>query len=108
MKAVWANKVIAESSNTVVVEGNHYFPVDSVNMEMLRNSTTHSHCPWKGEASCDLTAYHRETRDRLEREAQQLASLTGWDIDDIRARIDFPGAARPDDEPTPWWKRLWD
>ena len=51
MKAVWENKVIAESSNTVVVEGNHYFPVDSVNMEMLRNSTTHSHCPWKGEAS---------------------------------------------------------
>jgi hypothetical protein len=62
---------------------------------------------WKGEASCDLTAYHEQTRKRLEREAQQLASLTGWDIDDIRARIDFPGAARPDDEPAPWWKRLW-
>ena len=63
---------------------------------------------WKGEPSCDLTAYHERTRERLEREAQQLASLTGWDIDDIRARIDFPGTARPDDEPVPWWKRLWD
>jgi hypothetical protein len=62
---------------------------------------------WKGEASCDLTAYHEQTRKRLEREAQQLASLTGWDIDDIRARIDFPGGVRPDDEPAPWWKRLW-
>jgi hypothetical protein len=63
---------------------------------------------WTGEASCDLTAYHEQTRERLEREAQQLASLTGWDIDDIRARIDFPRTARPDDKPEPWWKRLWD
>jgi hypothetical protein len=64
--------------------------------------------PWKGEASCDLTAYHEEVRKRQEREAQQLANLTGWDIDDIRARIEFPGGLRPEDEPTPWWKRLWD
>lgn len=63
--------------------------------------------PWKGESSCDLTAYHEETRKRLEREAQQLANLTGWDIDKIRARIDFPDAARPDDERAPWWTRLW-
>jgi hypothetical protein len=63
--------------------------------------------PWKGEASCDLTAYHEATRKRLENEAQQLANLTGWDIDEIRARIDFPGAVPPDDEREPWWTRLW-
>ena len=64
--------------------------------------------PWKGESSCDLAAYHEATRQRQEREAQQLASLTGWDIDEIRARIDFPDAPEPDDKPAPWWSRLWD
>jgi len=64
--------------------------------------------PWKGEASCDLTAYHEATRTRQEREAQQLASLTGWDIDDIRTKIDFPDVPMPDDKPAPWWARLWD
>ena len=63
---------------------------------------------WKGQSSCDLTAYHEATRTRQEREAQQLASLTGWDIDDIRARIDFPDNPMPDDKPAPWWTRLWD
>jgi hypothetical protein len=63
--------------------------------------------PWKGEPSCDVTAYYEEVRKRQEREAQQLASLTGWDIDDIRARLDFPGDPQPD-KPTPWWTRLWD
>lgn len=62
---------------------------------------------WTGESGCDLGAYHEETRKRLEREAQQLASLTGWDIDEIRARINFP-RKRPVDEPPPWWSRLWD
>jgi len=39
----------------------------------------------------------------------RLAShLTGWDIDEIRARIDFPQQRQPDDEPTSWWSRLWD
>ena len=64
--------------------------------------------PWKGESSCDLTAYHEATRQRQEREAQQLASLTGWDIDEIRAKIDFLGAPAADDKPAPWWSRLWD
>ena len=64
--------------------------------------------PWKGEASCDATAYFEGVRERQEREAQQLANLTGWDIADIRAKIDFPDVARPNDKPAPWWARLWD
>jgi hypothetical protein len=64
--------------------------------------------PWTGESSCDLTAYHEATRKRQEREAQQLASLTGWDIDEIRARIDFPDVPASDVTPAPWWTRLWD
>ncbi|AXG98899.1 DUF427 domain-containing protein [Deinococcus wulumuqiensis] len=51
MKAVWNGTVIAQSSDTVVVEGNHYFPLESVRQDVLRPSDTHSVCPWKGTAS---------------------------------------------------------
>ncbi len=51
MKAVWNNTVIAESDETVVVEGNHYFPPDAVKKEFLTPSDTHTTCAWKGEAS---------------------------------------------------------
>ena len=51
MKAIWHHEIIAESDNTVVVENNHYFPPESVNMSLLSPSDTHTHCPWKGEAS---------------------------------------------------------
>ena len=50
-KAIWNDKVIAESNATVVVEGNHYFPRDSVKKEYLHPSNTHTTCPWKGIAS---------------------------------------------------------
>ncbi len=61
--------------------------------------------PWKAATSCDATAYQAATRDRQEREAQMLANLTGWDIDDIRAKIPYLGGVKPD--PAPWWKRIW-
>ncbi len=51
MKAVWKGTVIAESDATVVVEGNHYFPIESVNTALLSESPTHTICPWKGTAS---------------------------------------------------------
>lgn len=50
-KAIWNGAVIAESDSTIVVEGNHYFPPESVNSKFLRSSDTHSKCPWKGSAS---------------------------------------------------------
>lgn len=49
MKAVWNGEVIAESDDTVIVEGNHYFPRESVNMEYLKPSSEQYTCPWKGE-----------------------------------------------------------
>lgn len=49
--ATWNGTVIAESDETVVVEGNHYFPVTSVNSEYLTQSETHTRCFWKGVAS---------------------------------------------------------
>jgi len=51
MKAVWNGVTLAESNGTIVVEGNHYFPPDSVHREYLEDSTTHTTCSWKGEAS---------------------------------------------------------
>ena len=51
MRAIWNGKVIAESPDTVVVEGNHYFPLESVDPSVLQASDTHTTCPWKGIAS---------------------------------------------------------
>ena len=51
MKAMWKNAVLAESHQTVVVEGNHYFPPEAVNRQYLRPSDTHTTCLWKGLAS---------------------------------------------------------
>ena len=49
-KAVWGGKVIAESNDTVVVEGNQYFPPEAVTKDFLRSSAHTSICPWKGTA----------------------------------------------------------
>jgi len=51
MKAIWNDQVIAESNDTIVVENNHYFPIESVKAEYLENTNTHTTCPWKGLAS---------------------------------------------------------
>jgi uncharacterized protein (DUF427 family) len=51
VRALWNGEVIAESDETVVVEGNHYFPPGSVDRSRLAESDTHTVCPWKGTAS---------------------------------------------------------
>lgn len=51
VKAVWQGKVLAESDQTQVVEGNHYFPAESVNRQYLKPSGTQTVCGWKGTAS---------------------------------------------------------
>ncbi len=51
VKAIWNDAVIADSEATVVVEGNHYFPIEAVRAEVLQPSATTSRCPWKGTAS---------------------------------------------------------
>jgi uncharacterized protein (DUF427 family) len=50
-KAVWNGAVLAESNDTVMVEGNHYFPMSSVNQEYFTSSSATSRCPWKGTAN---------------------------------------------------------
>ncbi|NTV38842.1 MAG: DUF427 domain-containing protein, partial [Demequinaceae bacterium] len=51
MKATWNGTVIAESDDTVIVEGNHYFPRESIKQEFYRESDLTSVCPWKGDAA---------------------------------------------------------
>jgi len=65
MRATWNGTVLAESENTVVVEGNHYFPADSLVREHFSDSGTKTHCPWKGEASY----YHVEVDGETNKDA---------------------------------------
>ena len=51
MKAMWHDTVLAESERTEVVEGNHYFPPETIKREFFEPSATHTVCPWKGTAS---------------------------------------------------------
>ena len=51
MRAIWNEAVLADSDDTVVVEGNHYFPEESLSKEFFRESSHHSICFWKGVAS---------------------------------------------------------
>lgn len=51
MKAIWNGKIIAESEDTINVEGNQYFPANTVNKDFLSGSETHTVCHWKGTAS---------------------------------------------------------
>jgi len=50
-RAIWNGAVLAESDKCVVVEGNQYFPADSINKQYFKDSSTHTTCPWKGVAS---------------------------------------------------------
>ena len=63
--------------------------------------------PWKGSERCEAAQeYRRELPKRFEREAQTLASLTGWDVQKIRGKMNFK-AAGPVEEDEPWWKSIW-
>jgi hypothetical protein len=109
------SKVISQPAQNVFVTRLHvrydseHFPEDLVFQETGDRQNFQGRYvirrPWTGEASCDISAYQNEVRTRQEREAQQLANLTGWDIDDIREKIPFPENTKPVNEP--WWKRIW-
>lgn len=64
MKAFWNGELIAESEDTVVIEGNHYFPADSIHQQYFKESSTHTVCPWKGTASYfSLEVNGKENKD---------------------------------------------
>ncbi|WP_062076796.1 DUF427 domain-containing protein [Demequina globuliformis] len=91
MKAVWNGAVIAQSDQTVVVEGNHYFPLDSVNTDYLSDSDMVSKCPWKGEASYwsitvdgetnpDAVWIYRDPKPRADMIRDHVAFWRGVDV----------------------------
>ena len=65
MKALWNNVILAESDDTIEVEGNHYFPPDSVNQKYLKESDYHTICGWKGQASY----YHIDVEGEVNKDA---------------------------------------
>ncbi|MFC4148163.1 DUF427 domain-containing protein [Micromonospora mangrovi] len=65
-KAVWNDLVVAESDDTVLVEGNHYFPRAALREDLITDSATHTVCPWKGTASYySLSHDGKTTRDAV-------------------------------------------
>ena len=66
--------------------------------------------PWTGEASCSAgVEYRKAVSARMEQEAQSLASLTGWRIEEVRRRAGIPSWGAPQVTPVQktWWERLW-
>jgi uncharacterized protein (DUF427 family) len=65
-QARWNGALVAQSDDVVMVEGNAYFPLESVRKELLRDSETHTVCPWKGTASYyDLVVDGAVNRDAV-------------------------------------------
>jgi uncharacterized protein (DUF427 family) len=85
MRAIWRDAILAESDDTVVVEGNHYFPAESIDRQHFRDSATHSHCPWKGEASY----YDVVVGDEVNRDAAWYYPEPKEAADNIRGRVAF-------------------
>lgn len=85
MKAVWNGAVIAEADDTVVVEGNHYFPPDAVHRQYLRPSDTTTVCGWKGTARY----YSIEVDGKVNRDAAWYYAEPKEAARSIRGRIAF-------------------
>lgn len=91
MKAIWNDQLIAESDDTIVVEGNHYFPLSSVNQSVLTQSNRTTVCPWKGTANYhtvtvggaenqDAAWYYAEPKDAAKQIAGRIAFWRGVQV----------------------------
>ena len=91
MKAIWNGKVVAASDDTVVVESNHYFPVDAINREYFTDSETTTFCPWKGTANYysivvdgktnkDAAWYYAEPKDAAKEIKGRVAFWRGVEV----------------------------
>jgi uncharacterized protein (DUF427 family) len=85
MKATWNGAVLAESDKTIVIEGNHYFPPDTVNRQYFQDSSTHTTCPWKGEASY----YDVLVDGQVNKDAAWYYPETKPAADEIKGRVAF-------------------
>ena len=118
MKAVWKGRVLAESDATRVVEGNHYFPPESLVREHFEDSTTHTTCSWKGVASYKTVvvdgernadaAWYYAAGERVEVAVLRTLDESGAPHDTKLWIVDHDGApwvrvARPERQ---WFERL--
>lgn len=94
IRATWNGTVIAESDDTVIVEGNHYFPASAVRAEVLEDSDTHTVCGWKGTASYktlvvggernpDAASYYPEPLEAAANIAGRFAFWRGVVVEDV-------------------------
>lgn len=92
MKASWNGATLAESNDTLVVEGNHYFPHEAINKEYFQPSQTHTVCPWKGTASYydvvvgdavnkDAAWFYPETKDAAKEIKNYVAFWKGVQVE---------------------------
>ena len=91
MKAIWKGTLLAESNDTVVVEGNHYFPASALKRDLVRPSATHTTCGWKGVASyydvvvgdavnADAVWYYPEPKDAAKQIRDHVAFWKGVEV----------------------------
>ena len=91
MRALWKGEIVAESANTIVVEGNHYFPPEFVKKKYLKSSPTTTVCPWKGtahyysivvggEENRDAAWYYPEPKDAAAEIKDHIAFWRGVDV----------------------------
>lgn len=91
IQAIWKNQVIAESDDTLYVEGNHYFPMNAVKQSFLETSDTTSFCSWKGianyfnlvvngEANEDAAWYYEAPTDAASKLAGRIAFWRGVQV----------------------------
>jgi uncharacterized protein (DUF427 family) len=85
MQAIWNGTVIADSEDTVVVENNHYFPLESVRQDVLRPSDYQTVCPWKGTASY----YSLEVDGQLNKDAAWFYPEPKEAASEIQGRLAF-------------------
>ena len=94
IRAVWNGEVLAESAETVQLEGNHYFPRESVRQEFLSDSTTTTVCPWKGtahyytvtvdgQANPDAVWYYPNPSPRAQQIANHVAFWKGVKVEPV-------------------------
>ncbi|MGB3695525.1 MAG: DUF427 domain-containing protein [Spirulinaceae cyanobacterium] len=93
-KAIWNGAVLAESDRCERVEGNYYFPADSINQEYFQDSNTQTTCPWKGVASYytivvegeknqDAAWYYPQTKEKAKNIEGYVAFWRGVKVEDV-------------------------
>lgn len=91
MQAIWNGEVLADSAQTVIIEGNHYFPPDALRSEFFEPSATHTTCAWKGIASyhdivvggkrnADAAWFYPEPKDAAREIAGHIAFWKGVEV----------------------------